>query len=313
VIRAPLPRQAAAAAHPLDGLRLRFDATNALRSWHAKQRRDLGGEDKVSATCFDWTFASEYEGDLTLDGFPVPAERFSPAASEGIPTARLLRQGPEHPILWYDQVELYADDLHDKGEVRALVKARVMGDCLLVLLRCYLRLDRDRVWLRDTRYYAQWDVEPDEDALGAAAASFSDSFVTGRPELPFRALPARLRPESVAFFRDVQVREATMAEVREAMGLPTVDAAAAEALGHGDALQAAADEAEAEAERRRGDHAKAEGKEEEEQKEHVPMLAYFASTPAPAPAPSASLHLALTADEVYKALRPKVQSCMVLS
>ncbi len=59
----------------------------------------------------------------------------------------------------------------------------------MVLLRCFLRLDRDKVLLRDTRYYAQWDGVPGE-------------------------IPVVMR--------DVQVREADMATARSMLGLPPV-------------------------------------------------------------------------------------------
>jgi hypothetical protein len=78
------------------------------------------------------------------------------------PTARPL---PLHlltrrdPFLLFRSLTLYADDLHDRGQAEVAVKVRVMPSCFLVLLRSYLRIDHERVALRDVRYCGVFDAE----------------------------------------------------------------------------------------------------------------------------------------------------------
>lgn len=45
------------------------------------------------------------------------------------------------PILWYDEVVLFEDELHDHGISLLTAKIRVMPTCFLILLRHWLRVD----------------------------------------------------------------------------------------------------------------------------------------------------------------------------
>ena len=55
------------------------------------------------------------------------------------------------PILYYDQILLYEDDLHDNGAVEYSIKVRVMPHCAYILSRLFLRVDHVLVRLRETR------------------------------------------------------------------------------------------------------------------------------------------------------------------
>ena len=57
------------------------------------------------------------------------------------------------PILFYDEVLLYQDDLEDCGDVLYEAKLRVMPQCWFLLSRFFLRVDGSVVRIRDTRIF----------------------------------------------------------------------------------------------------------------------------------------------------------------
>ena len=70
-----------------------------------------------------------------------------------IPTEKLT---PENPIIRYEDITLFEDDLDDLGYTKNNVRVRVMEDCFFVLLRYYLRLDNMCVRVFDTRVYHEF-------------------------------------------------------------------------------------------------------------------------------------------------------------
>ena len=60
------------------------------------------------------------------------------------------------PILFYDEVDLYEDELGDNGMSLLSLKLRVMPERLLVLSRFFLRLDDVIFRVRDTRVYVEF-------------------------------------------------------------------------------------------------------------------------------------------------------------
>jgi type 2A phosphatase activator TIP41 len=150
----PLPemvfaRSCIAVAHAASGARLSFSAEGAARAWHARQLRALGRA--VDATRFDWSYATDYDGDAEVVGSSDSggaAARAEPTQLR-LPLARLQQRGA---ILFFAAAPLLGSDLSDRGTAECVVKLRVMEDCFLVLLRCFVRLDRASVWLRDVRF-----------------------------------------------------------------------------------------------------------------------------------------------------------------
>ena len=57
------------------------------------------------------------------------------------------------PILFYDNIVLYEDELADNGCAILNVRVRVMPSCFLVLLRFFLRVDKVLFRVYDTRYF----------------------------------------------------------------------------------------------------------------------------------------------------------------
>jgi type 2A phosphatase activator TIP41 len=74
--------------------------------------------------------------------------------SKPIPIELLKRPDP---ILFFDEVILYEDELADNGITMLSCKIRVMQDRLLLLSRFFLRLDNVLFRLRDTRVYVDFE------------------------------------------------------------------------------------------------------------------------------------------------------------
>jgi len=63
----------------------------------------------------------------------------------------------DNPVLHYDEVVLYEDELADRGCSKCHVRFRVMADCWFVLLRSYVRIDKVAVRILDTRLFHKFD------------------------------------------------------------------------------------------------------------------------------------------------------------
>ena len=94
---------------------------------------------------FDWSYSTDYKG--TVEG---PA--FAPSETP-IPLELLKRPDP---ILFFDEVVLYEDEMADNGITMLSCKIRVMPDRLLLLSRFFLRLDNVVFRLRDTRIFVEF-------------------------------------------------------------------------------------------------------------------------------------------------------------
>ncbi|KAL7552139.1 hypothetical protein ACHAWF_015349 [Thalassiosira exigua] len=113
---------------------------------------------------YDWTFSSPYAGSVcphdTTDAADVRQSinnrgRWQPLQHSHIPFS-LLRDTSQ-PILLFDDIHLYEDDLHDNGDVSLNIKVRVMPRCWYVLQQLFVRVDRVRVRCREVRYFCLFD------------------------------------------------------------------------------------------------------------------------------------------------------------
>ncbi|KAL3822171.1 hypothetical protein ACHAXA_008187 [Cyclostephanos tholiformis] len=163
---------------------------------------------------YDWTFSSPYAGTAIVGDLAVGermGSRIEGMAINNRQVWRPLRHSriPLHmlrdntkPILLYDDVIMYEDDLHDNGEVTLSAKIRVMPDCWYVLQRLYVRVDRVCIRCREVRYFCSFDNV----RFGAGdAGSEIDDHSTARANV---------------IYRDVTWREATWGELGDA-GMPT--------------------------------------------------------------------------------------------
>lgn len=154
-----------AVEHIASGWRLEFNAHDALdlvsktekgmlqvavaAEW--KKERAHQEEVKQVVKPFDWSYSTDYKG--TTRGIASNGVwRMSKANLHPIRVDLLSRPDP---ILFFDAVDLYEDELADNGIALLSVKVRVMPERLLVLCRFFLRLDGVIVRIRDTRIYIE--------------------------------------------------------------------------------------------------------------------------------------------------------------
>lgn len=158
--------------HTTSGARIEFKAIDALK--HVVNHTDIvkvacSDEWKESrpADCttekmkpFDWTFASDYQG--TVQNVRVEA------TDKKIDLRKLMQR---EQILFYHDLTLFEDELHDHGISSCSVKIvsvmkklcesltqlidfqRVMPSGFYILLRNFVRVDGVQIKLNDTRYY----------------------------------------------------------------------------------------------------------------------------------------------------------------
>lgn len=173
------------------GWGIRFDALDALdlvdktgasmlkvsysESWQ-KLRERIHEDIKEVVKPFDWTYTTSYKGTVSSPSqvrsrlfhrnlesfffsFPVlicHVQAFTPTASRFTRTDDLIpfhRLKQPEPILLFDEVVLYEDELADNGISLLTVKIRVMPERLFILCRFFLRLDGVLFRIRDTRVY----------------------------------------------------------------------------------------------------------------------------------------------------------------
>ena len=95
---------------------------------------------------FDWSYSTDYKGSLKST-----SPSFEPTTSP-IPLDLLRRPDP---ILFFDEVMLYEDEMADNGITMYSCKIRVMPARLLLLCRFFMRLDNVLLRIRDTRVYIE--------------------------------------------------------------------------------------------------------------------------------------------------------------
>ena len=96
---------------------------------------------------FDWSYSTDYKGTVhsnTVD--------FEPTITP-IPLELLKRPDP---IIFFDEVMLYEDEMADNGITLFSCKVRVMPERLLLLCRFFMRLDNVLIRMRDTRVYVEF-------------------------------------------------------------------------------------------------------------------------------------------------------------
>ncbi|KAJ2929228.1 hypothetical protein H1R20_g7865, partial [Candolleomyces eurysporus] len=117
---------------------------------------------------YDWTYTTTYPGGLEpSDSEKAPGEgesvEFKWVAadpedpSQAIPMAELTRPDP---ILFYAEIPLFEDELHDNGSSALLVRIRVMPGCFFILARFTLRVDNVLFRQFDTRIYHSFSSSP---------------------------------------------------------------------------------------------------------------------------------------------------------
>jgi type 2A phosphatase activator TIP41 len=129
--------------------------------WSSKQQQQQQQASAVTSSStdfyYDWTFSSPFvvktipmhDNNDNDNIAATPHYHWKPLQSSGINMA--LLQDTSQPILFFDEIELYEDDLHDNGDVSYKIKVRVMPTCVFLLSRLWLRVDHVLLRVKETR------------------------------------------------------------------------------------------------------------------------------------------------------------------
>lgn len=113
--------------------------------WDGRRKHQGGAETAAAAAAvfhYDWTYSTPFsvkkEGGewLELDESGMRME---------------LLTDQSMPILFFDEIVLFEDDLHDNGQAQYSVKLRIMPSCAYILARLWIRVDHVLVRARETR------------------------------------------------------------------------------------------------------------------------------------------------------------------
>jgi len=96
---------------------------------------------------FDWSYTTDYVGTVSPTGPQLKS------AETQVPLELLRRPDP---ILMYDELVLYEDEMADNGITMFSCKIRVMPERLLLLCRFFMRLDNVIFRIRDTRVFVEF-------------------------------------------------------------------------------------------------------------------------------------------------------------
>ncbi|GJN91583.1 hypothetical protein Rhopal_004606-T1 [Rhodotorula paludigena] len=132
---------------------------------------------------FDWTYTTLHRGTTTASpSAPTPTDwQPAPPTHPGIPLAELART--DIPILFFDEVPLFEDELGDNGIADVTVRVRVNHTSFFVLARFALRIDGVLFRQFDTRLFHRFGTrELVRESKGR--------------EAPYHVVRDRLRPHS---------------------------------------------------------------------------------------------------------------------
>ena len=116
-----------------------------------KKERSHQEEVKQVVKPFDWSYSTDYKGATSM-GKATGSWSGTDQKTHPIRTDLLSRPDP---ILFFDAVDLYEDELADNGIALLSIKVRVMPERLLLLSRFFLRLDGVIIRIQDTRVYIE--------------------------------------------------------------------------------------------------------------------------------------------------------------
>ncbi len=126
------------AHHAPSGLVIQFNVLDALKGttfeFQRKEPKQLKVKLNNKSSChtaevedvkelelpFDWTYSSSYSGSMAMENVPISS---STESDVGIDYEKLQVR---EPILWFQELDLFEDELHDHGLSRFSIKVRVM-------------------------------------------------------------------------------------------------------------------------------------------------------------------------------------------
>ncbi|KAK7198590.1 GAF domain/TIP41-like family [Novymonas esmeraldas] len=101
----------------------------------------------------DWAWRNNFYG-IAPERVRLVARPADDASAPGI-NWDLLRD-TTLPILFYGELDMMEDDLHDHGMVTSSIKYRVMSAAFFLLFRHVVRVDSHAVWMREVRIFHEF-------------------------------------------------------------------------------------------------------------------------------------------------------------
>ncbi|KPJ01912.1 PREDICTED: TIP41-like protein [Papilio xuthus] len=133
--------------NPLDALKRVSSRVQAIEVSCAEAWQESRPDAEKKKQNFDWTFSTDYKGTLNDKIVVEPTD-------EKI-NFEVLKKKDQ--ILFYQDLTLFEDELHDHGISKLSVKIRVMPSYWYVLLRYFLRVDDVLVRSHETRMFHMLD------------------------------------------------------------------------------------------------------------------------------------------------------------
>lgn len=103
---------------------------------------------------YDWTYSSPFSCSI-VNFLSEPVE----CKYSGIERNMNLLTDQTLPILYFDDIFLYEDDMHDNGYVSLRCKIRVMPTCFFILLSLFVRVDHVLIRQRESRLFCIFDID----------------------------------------------------------------------------------------------------------------------------------------------------------
>ncbi|CAI5710278.1 unnamed protein product [Peronospora effusa] len=162
-------------------------ANQQLKVANAKHNTNKEEVKELDIT-YDWTYTTDYKGSLQrlmkAEALPITFTKSMEEAKVEPTTERIdyEKLKEREPILWFDDVALYEDELHDHGTSAMSVKVRVMSSGFFVLSRYWMRLDHVVVRLHETRTHHLFGTDHFIREYTRKEAKFDTLFSKGHPK-----------------------------------------------------------------------------------------------------------------------------------
>ncbi|KAH8325858.1 hypothetical protein KR067_009265, partial [Drosophila pandora] len=130
---------------PMDALALVANGKQPLEVACAQEWRETRPEQTMEEKFkpFDWTFTSTYQGTMNEKVRAEPTDQ----------TLNKFKLMQRENIIFYHDLTLFEDELHDHGISVMSVRIRVMPSGFFILLRHFLRVDDVLIRMHDTRFH----------------------------------------------------------------------------------------------------------------------------------------------------------------
>ncbi|BFG41969.1 hypothetical protein CerSpe_282430 [Prunus speciosa] len=199
--------------HFKSGFTIHFNAFDALVGWKkealppvevpaAAQWKFRSKPSQQIILDYDYTFTTPYCGSETvkfdadkLEGGEISKDTCNLHWEDCNEKIDVVALASKEPILFYDEVVLYEDELADSGVSLLTVKVRVMPSCWFLLLRFWLRVDGALMRLRDTRMHCAFNDNASPTILRESCWR----------EATFQALSAKGYPSEDAAYNDPSI------------------------------------------------------------------------------------------------------------